>query len=64
MVYGQQGVILPLSELIETHGLETRSVFKQYPILQKIMTAHDGNIYALPRINEITLSHAAKNVDL
>jgi len=52
MIYGNQGVFLPLNDLIETYGTETKAMFEQLPIVKESITAPDGNIYALPHVNE------------
>ncbi|UVI30181.1 extracellular solute-binding protein [Paenibacillus spongiae] len=50
--YGQQGVLLPLNELIEKYAPNVRKVMDQKPYMRRSVTAPDGNIYALPRVNE------------
>ena len=50
--YGQQGIIIPLNDLIEKYGYYTKQVFEQQEQLPAAVTAPDGNIYSLPHINE------------
>lgn len=50
--YGKQGIIIPLNDLIEKYGYYTKQVFEQQEQLPAAVTAPDGNIYSLPRINE------------
>ncbi|MGH2557799.1 MAG: extracellular solute-binding protein [Thermomicrobiales bacterium] len=50
LLYGAQGAFLPLNDLIEAHGVETKRIFEQMPRAREVSTAPDGNIYALPRI--------------
>ena len=52
MIYGSQGVFLPLNDLIDTHGFEIKKVFAEQPNVRPIITTPDGNIYALPHINQ------------
>lgn len=52
LIYGQQGVFLPLNDLIEKYGVETKKLFERYPEIKRAISAPDGKIYALPRINE------------
>ncbi|TDF97481.1 ABC transporter substrate-binding protein [Paenibacillus piri] len=52
LIYGQQGVFMPLNELIEKYGVETKKLFERYPNIKKAISAPDGKIYSLPRINE------------
>ncbi|TBL80454.1 ABC transporter substrate-binding protein [Paenibacillus thalictri] len=51
MVYGQQGVFLPLNKLIDSYGVETKKVFEMYPEIKKATTAPDGNMYSLSGVD-------------
>lgn len=51
-LYGQQGIFLPLNDLIEQHGTNVKNAFAQYPLAQQAITAPDGQIYGLPEIND------------
>lgn len=51
-LYGQQGIFLPLNDLIENVGRETKRVFELYPTAVQVATAPDGNIYSLPEVND------------
>ncbi|MCD9023766.1 extracellular solute-binding protein [Cohnella silvisoli] len=60
IAYGSQGLFLPLNKLIDDYGVATKKVFDYNPIIEKAITAPDGNIYGLPAINECyhcTYSH-------
>ncbi|MDR0396919.1 MAG: extracellular solute-binding protein [Oscillospiraceae bacterium] len=51
-VNGARGVFKALNGLIDEHGVETKKLFDEYPeLLPGMITAVDGNIYALPSIN-------------
>lgn len=52
MINGSQGVFLPLNSLIDKYGVEIQKMFKENPIYKDLITAPDGNIYALPQVNE------------
>ncbi len=52
MTYGEQGILLPLNDLIEEHTVELKRILEEDPTLKAAITAPDGNIYALPQINE------------
>ncbi|MCP4406050.1 MAG: extracellular solute-binding protein [bacterium] len=52
MLYGAQGLFLPLNDMIEKYGVETKRVFEETGWLEKVITSPDGNIYGLPSINE------------
>jgi putative aldouronate transport system substrate-binding protein len=51
-------IFLPLNDLIEEHGVNTRAAFQKYPWVRESMTMPDGNIYGLP-----SLGSGAKVVD-
>ena len=51
-IYGDQGVLLPLNDLIAKYGVNTRKAFADYPLVEDNMTMPDGTIYALPDIND------------
>ncbi|MBW7455062.1 extracellular solute-binding protein [Paenibacillus sepulcri] len=50
--YGQSGILLPLNKLIEQYGPNIQAAFEKSPYLLKGVTAPDGNIYALPGLEE------------
>ncbi|GAB6930241.1 extracellular solute-binding protein [Paenibacillus sp. JCM 10914] len=52
MIFGSQGIILPLNDLMEQYGFETKKMFEKLPIVKESITAPDGNIYSLPHTNE------------
>ncbi|MGI2293209.1 ABC transporter substrate-binding protein [Paenibacillus sp. GXUN7292] len=52
MIFGSQGIFLPLNDLIEEQGVQTKKLFADSPLVKETITAPDGNIYALPDINE------------
>ncbi|CAN7402452.1 ABC transporter substrate-binding protein [Paenibacillus sp. LjRoot153] len=52
LLYGQQGVLLPLNKLIDQYAPNIKKAFKDIPYLEKAITAPDGNIYAIPSVNE------------
>ncbi|WP_258171453.1 extracellular solute-binding protein [Paenibacillus sp. R14(2021)] len=50
--YGKQGILQPLNDLIDKYGNEIKRAFAEDKDLQAAITAPDGNIYALPHIND------------
>ncbi len=52
MKYGKQGVFMPLNDLIEQYAPNIKKAIADLPYLKGSITAPDGNIYALPQINE------------
>lgn len=51
-IYGAQGLFVPLNDLIEEYGVETKNVYEGSPLVKDIITSSDGNIYGLPHVNE------------
>jgi putative aldouronate transport system substrate-binding protein len=53
MQYGaKEKIIIPLNDLIDKYGVETKKVFALRPADKAMITAPDGNIYGLPRFTE------------
>lgn len=50
--YGQQGLFLPLNDLIEEQGVEIKRMFELDPLAERIATSPDGNIYGFPDVND------------
>ncbi|MCL2879962.1 MAG: extracellular solute-binding protein, partial [Treponema sp.] len=50
LLYGSQGVFIPLNGLIEKYAPNLSAVFKEYPDFKTMCTAPDGNIYSMPVI--------------
>ena len=48
--YGEQGVIIPLDELIETHGVNLKNLFSELHEhnIESLMASADGHIYFMP----------------
>lgn len=47
-----QGMFLPMNDLIAEYGNFTKKMFEQYPGTEGQITQLDGNIYSLPEVNE------------
>lgn len=52
MIYGPQGVFMPLNNYIEKYGSEIKKMFQEVPIVKQSITTSDGNIYTLPQVND------------
>lgn len=52
VIFGQQGIFLPLNDLIEKHGSFIKRMFQEKPEYYKAIVSPDGNIYSLPEVNE------------
>lgn len=50
--YGQQGAFIPLNDLIDQYAPNIKQAMEEVSYLKAGMTAPDGKIYALPKINE------------
>lgn len=50
--YGQQGLLLPLNDLIEEYAPNIKALLDENPQVRSAITTPDGNIYALPRVDE------------
>jgi putative aldouronate transport system substrate-binding protein len=50
LLYGSQGLFVPLNDAIDEHTLELKRVFEAYPDTRDIITATDGNIYSMPQV--------------
>jgi putative aldouronate transport system substrate-binding protein len=49
--YSEQGLLVPLDDLIEKYAPNVQEMFKEYPDVKKSITALDGHIYALPTVD-------------
>lgn len=54
--YGTQGILIPLNDLIDQYAPNLKVILEENPEYKKQITAPDGNIYALPTINELNPS--------
>lgn len=50
--YGQQGVLIPLNDLIAEHAPNVQAALDNYPDFKAMATAPDGNIYGIPQLIE------------
>lgn len=48
--YGQQGLLLPLNDLIDDYAPNLKKLLEERPEVRQSITTTDGNIYTLPRI--------------
>lgn len=52
LIYGSQGVFLPLNKYIDQYGVETKKMFQENDYIKGLISAPDGNIYSLPQVNQ------------
>lgn len=50
--YGEQGILLPLEDLIDEYAPNIKAQLEENPEIEKSITTTDGHIYALPQISE------------
>lgn len=53
MKYASQGMLIPLNDLIDEYAPNLKAILDENPQYRRQITAPDGNIYALPTINEL-----------
>ncbi|MGG1553983.1 ABC transporter substrate-binding protein [Paenibacillus ferrarius] len=51
-IYGNQGVFLPLEELIEKQAVNTKEILSNQKNVKPFITSNNGHIYTMPDINE------------
>lgn len=50
--YGQEGVLIPLNDLIDQHAPNVRKAIDEIETYKETVTTPDGNIYAIPNVNQ------------
>ncbi len=50
LLYGQQGILLPLNDLIDEHMPNLKAILEDEPHILQNFIMEDGNIYSLPQI--------------
>ncbi|WP_235817477.1 MULTISPECIES: extracellular solute-binding protein [Gracilibacillus] len=50
--YGEQGVLIPLEELIDEYAPNLKALMEENPEIERSITTTDGHIYVLPAINQ------------
>lgn len=48
--YGEQGVFIPLNDLIDEHAPNLKKLFEESPEIESAITLPDGNIYSMPTL--------------
>ncbi|WP_168735614.1 extracellular solute-binding protein [Cohnella fermenti] len=51
--YGQQGILIPLEDLIEEYAPNLKKFLEENPDVKRSITTTDGHIYALPNVNTV-----------
>ena len=52
-IYGSNGVLIPLNDLIDSYAPNIKSMFDTYPYLEKSLSNADGKIYSLYYLSDI-----------
>ncbi|WP_305768278.1 extracellular solute-binding protein [Candidatus Epulonipiscium viviparus] len=55
-LYGQQGIFLPLNDLIDQHAPNIKKALEDHPEVMEAWTAEDGNLYTIPKMGGATHS--------
>ncbi|NGP43838.1 extracellular solute-binding protein [Bacillaceae bacterium SIJ1] len=50
--YGEQGVLIPLNDLIDEYAPNFKKILDDYPVIKDAITMPDGNIYSFPLISD------------
>lgn len=50
--YGEQGVLLPLNDLIDEYAPNFKALMEEYPDIEESITMPDGNIYSFPALGD------------
>ena len=58
--YGEEGVLIPLEELMETYAPNYTALMEKYPDIEGRITAPDGHIYALAAVIAVPAARTAK----
>lgn len=53
VMYGGQGVFIPLNDLIEKYGPNTKNMMQKAPYILNSMITPNGNIYHVPNVGEV-----------
>ena len=62
IVYGSQGILIPLNDLIEENAPNLKALLERRPDIKSMITAPDGNIYSTPYIQEGEDGTIASNI--
>ncbi|MFJ7977283.1 extracellular solute-binding protein [Peribacillus sp. JNUCC 23] len=57
--YGEQGVLIPLEDLINEHAPNLKKLLEERPDVRKSITTVDGHIYSLPMVDSETSGSSA-----
>ena len=60
--YGEQGMLLPLEDLIEAYAPNIKKLLEDRPDIEKSITTIDGHIYALPNVSAVHTSSWSGNL--
>ncbi|OON95902.1 MAG: hypothetical protein ATN31_10360 [Candidatus Epulonipiscioides saccharophilum] len=50
-LYADQGILVPLEELIAEHAPHIQGILDKYPLVKQNMTLDDGHIYSIPSLD-------------
>jgi putative aldouronate transport system substrate-binding protein len=64
VLYGSEGVIIPLNSLIDTYSHWLLDMFREIPTARAMITAPDGNIYSFPQVTDTVHSFFSQKMFL
>ena len=62
VVYGSQGILIPLNDLIDQYAPNIKALLERRPDIKSMITAPDGNIYSTPYVQEGEDGTIASNI--
>jgi putative aldouronate transport system substrate-binding protein len=51
-VYGKQGIIIPINDMIEQYGVNVKGILARYPDTKNYITLEDKKIYTMPTVSD------------
>ncbi|ONI44481.1 hypothetical protein AN641_06770 [Candidatus Epulonipiscioides gigas] len=61
-LYGQQGLFIPLEDLIREHAPNIQAALDAHPVVKDTWTLEDGHMYTIPRIGSSTHSEVSQRM--
>ncbi|GAB2675740.1 extracellular solute-binding protein [Paenibacillus thermoaerophilus] len=52
------GQVIPIDDLVERHSTEYKKLLEQYPLVRKLATEPDGNMYLIAQITGLKTNHS------
>lgn len=62
LLYGEQGILIPLNDLIDKYAPNYKKMLEDYPTIKQSITSPDGNMYALSKVGWATHMRASQKM--